>query len=467
MLTIGVIHMNEEKQNQNQFSVPAERLRVGNFVSEQQLTEAVEALSKARYDEIQNLPDTIKATGKSWYVSGTGRENASGDSPEDPFCSLDELEANRSRIKAGDAVFFNRGEEFRGCCITSVSGVSYGAYGKGSKPIINSSLRNHITDNWQHIGDDIWTSDGVYPADVGNIIFNHGEAVGFKKIHREQISEYLDYWSDHDDGNRIYIKLKEDPRKTYSSIEIAFNIWMLRLEQNSDITVENLAFRYGGGHGIRGSSCHNITVRGCDFRFIGGSFLTEFRDGTVRCGNCVEFMCGCTDILVEACCADEVYDSGITHQGLGLYCAENIVFRDNLIMRCGMGGIEYWLGQGSLAKNVTYENNIMRFSGECFGGIQRPDQNATAHIQGNGYLYNRIESFVIRNNVFDRGRYDLVNSQSREDTLPKLDGNVYIQRSGQRFGSWGSLTDKLASEGEQLLNEWQDPTGRVFVLNNK
>ena len=441
----------------------AERLR-RDFEPSGNIEETVEKLTQELYEQIQSLPDTLEQGNTTWYVSGSGRKGASGNSAEDPFCSLDELEANRERIHSGDTVLFARGEEFRGCCVTSVSGVKYGAYGEGAKPIINSSLRNHITDEWRHVGDGVWTSDGVYPADVGNVIIDEGVHVGFKRLHREDVKEIFDFWSDHDDGNRIYIKLSDDPRKLFTSIEIAFNIWMFRLENNTDITVENLAFRYGGGHAIRGAGCNNITVRGCDFRFIGGAYLTEYKDGTVRCGNCVEFMCGCKNITVEYCCMDQVYDSGITHQGCGNYVAENITFRNNLIERCGMGGIEYWLGQGSLARNVAYEGNVMRYAGECFGGIQRPDKYATAHIHGNGYLHNRIEEFVIKDNIFFGSRYDLIDSQSRENTLPKLIGNVYIQQKGSRIGSWGEFKDVTTDNTEGLMLNWQDSTGQVYII---
>ena len=428
----------------------------------------IDETADLRYQVIHNLPDTVKAyrNGTTWYVSGSGREDALGNSADDPFNSVVALEKNRSRIKAGDAVLFHRGEVYRGGCITSVSGVSYGAYGEGEKPLINASLRNYIADRWYTVGDGIWTLDVAFEADVGNVIFDDGKITGFKKIHREDVINNFDFWSDHSDGNRLYIKLEQDPTTCFTSIEIAFNIWMFRLEQNNDITVENIAFCYGGGHAIRGSQCHNITVRGCEFRFIGGSFLSGYKDGTVRCGNAIEFMNGSCDILVENCFTYEIYDSGITHQGLGNYVADKITFRNNLVTYCGMGGIEYWLGQGSLATNVTYEGNIMRCAGFGFGGTQRPDCNAIGHVYGNGFLHNKIENFRIVNNIFDRSAYDLVNAQSIENTLPEMKGNIYVQNRGGRFGSVGTGTDILADDGAEnaVCKTWGDHNGTVVIL---
>lgn len=429
---------------------------------------AVDEAAELRYSVIHNLSDTVKASenGTTWYVSGKGRENALGNSANDPFDSITALERNRSKIKAGDAVLFHRDEVYRGGCITSVSGVCYGAYGEGEKPIINTSLRNHITDRWYSVDDGIWTLDVEFEADIGNVIFDDGVKVGVKKKKRADIIENFDFWSDSSDNNRLYIKLEQNPSTCFGSIEIAFNIWMFRLEQNSDITVENLSFCYGGGHGIRGSNCNNITVRGCEFRFIGGSFLTGYRDGTVRYGNAVEFMTGSCNVLVENCYIYEIYDSGITHQGLGDYVADGITFRNNLITRCGMGGIEYWLGQGSLATGVTYEGNIMRCAGFGFGGTQRPDFKAVGHIYGNGFLHNRIENFRIADNIFDRSTYSLIDARSKENTLPKLEGNIYMQNIGGRLGIVGNSGEVCADEyaKDEVSEDWGDIGGTVVML---
>ena len=431
------------------------------------LLKLVEESSEARYELIHNAPDTIKSDKTIWYVSGKGRKNALGNSPEDPFDSIESLDANSHKISAGDAVLFARGEEFRGHCITSISGVSYGAYGEGEKPIINASFRNYTNDNWYCIGDDIWTCDVSFPADVGNIIFDFGKNFGYKKIKLEDVTDYLDFYSDHDKGNQVFIKLKDNPTNLFKSIEIAYNIWMFRLEQNSDIIIENLSFINGGGHGIRGGNCNNIIVRGCEFRFIGGSYLEAFADGTVRYGNAIEFMTGSKNITVENCYVYEVYDSGATHQGLGYYCAKNIVFRNNLFSHCGMGSIEYWLGQGSVAKDVTYEGNILRFAGYGFGGKQRPDKNKTAHIQGNGFLHNHIENFIIRNNIFDKSSYDIINAQSRDETLPKMENNIYIQNNGERLGSWGIVVDIPADDRAEVIvsEKWNDSNAVVELVH--
>ena len=51
-------------------------------------------------------------------------------------------------LQSGDAVLFRRGDLFRGN-LKTFSGVIYGAYGEGEKPIISASEENGaVESNW-------------------------------------------------------------------------------------------------------------------------------------------------------------------------------------------------------------------------------------------------------------------------------------------------------------------------------
>lgn len=435
------------------------------IANEHGLTSLVEKQAQERRRLVLEAEDDVRVPGRCWYVSPGGKPDNEGNHPSVPWDSLSTLAANREKIRAGDAVLLERGGVYRGF-ITAIGGVYYGAYGDGEKPCICGSKKNYADAAWREAGDGLWTLDESFPADVGNIIFNHGEFVGYKKLHRHELCENYDFWCDSQDGNRPYLILDRCPKDAFESIEIAFNLWLFRLENYSDVVVDNLAFRYCGGHGIRGSGCRNIIVRNCEFGFIGGSYLTGFKDGTTRYGNAVEFMSGCQDILVENCWAYQIYDSAYTHQGLGDYCARNITFRDSLLECCGMGSIEYWLGEGSLCQDITYTGNIMRFAGYGFGGLQRPDKHMTAHIQSNGNCCNESMNFRIENNVFELSSYDLVNIQSKKGTLPILHSNTYIQHKGKRLGSYGSfLSCTFNKDAEDLIKEkWGDKSALCMIL---
>lgn len=461
-----------EKTTANKINESQELYFVGNSVLNSRIIPEnvdcdVEAKAQALRKYINDLQDTLETKSNCRYVSLDGSPENDGSSPEKAWDSLETLEKNRKFLKSGEKVLFRRGDIFRGS-ITVADGVSYGAYGKGEKPRIYGSFRDYIFDDWIEVETGVWTIDCDFPSDVGNIIFDYGRAVGNKCINREDMCKPFDYWCDHKNGNRFYILMDRNPKEIFKSIEIAHELWLFRLDGNiNNVTVENIAFGYCGGHGIRARAVENISIRGCEFAFIGGSFLTAYKDGIVRYGNAIEFMNSCKNVSVRFCIAHQIYDSGITHQGYGDYRAENLDFSDNLLEYCGMGSIEYWLGQYSKCINVSYSNNIMRFAGYGFGGIQRPDKNMTSHIQSNGACINDSENFIIENNIFELSTYDLVNAQSSIKTLPVLRGNTYIQNKEGRLGSYSeylnyNFDDDVANV---LATLWQDTNARIKSID--
>ena len=454
-------YMTDIKATNRDLYVPAAEIINSRKIPEATNKQVDSETEKLR-NEIGTLPDTVKNTGECRYISVSGSRDNDGKTPETAWDSLETLERNRGELKAGTAVLFRRGDIFRGC-ITAADGVNYGAYGSGEKPRIYGSARDYINDSWYRLPDGLWTVDADFPADVGNIIFDKGRAVGIKKTNRADISEEFDFWSDHKNGNRIVIRLKDDPVLTFKSIEIAHNLWLFRMDSVKNTLIENLTFCFCGGHGIRATEVRDVRITGCEFFFIGGCFLTEYKNGDVRYGNAIEFMRGCKNSVVKNCIAYQIYDSGITHQGYGDYCAEDMEFTGNILEYCGMGSVEYWLGQDSKCVNITYSGNIMRFAGYGFGGLQRPDKNMTAHIQSNGACLNFAENFVIENNIFELSTYDLINAQSRMNTLPVLRGNTYIQNENRRLGSYSGYIDCMfdSAVGGTVKNLWHDEGAKI------
>ena len=124
---------------------------------------------------------------------------------------------------------------------------------------------------------------------------------------------------------------------------------------------------------------------------------------------------------------------------------ENIEYCDNLIEYCNYS-IEYALIKQTdatqIMRNVLIENNIMRFAGYGFGG-QRPDKDGSSHIKG-WDICNEAENFIIKNNIFDRGKYMVVHSSAEKEAfLPIYDNNVYIQNAGGQWGRYGSAPTEL------------------------
>lgn len=85
----------------------------------------------------------------------------------------------------------------------------------------------------------------------------------------------------------------------FISIEIGADSVLFRFDGQKNITIENLTFKYTGGHAVRGSNTENITVRNCEIGYVGGSYLDGYGDGKVRYGNGIELMSNSKNTLLE------------------------------------------------------------------------------------------------------------------------------------------------------------------------
>ena len=89
---------------------------------------SIDDLTAKRIEEIRALPDKIKVSGTTYYVSADGCDSADGKTPDSSWRSLSKV--TDAALLPGDAVLFRRGDIFRGT-ITAKDGVTYAAYGEG------------------------------------------------------------------------------------------------------------------------------------------------------------------------------------------------------------------------------------------------------------------------------------------------------------------------------------------------
>ena len=428
-----------------------------------------EVLRDKILDSDESLPDSV--TGRVWYISAfSGYDGNSGKAKNQAWKTAFAIDENADKIKAGDAVLFEREGVYRGTFRTK-SGVFYGAYGNGYKPCLYGSDRSfHREIDWKMIGENLWMCTYKFSSDVGVVVFNHGDLVGFKRHSKSDLSRPGDFWCDPEDNFRLYVYLDEEPW-VYPSIEIGLNRYIIGVYDNSEnVIIDNLCIRYTGSHAIAMADCpKNITVKNCEIGFVGGSYIGSAILGQyTRFGNAIEFYGQCENILIEDNWLYQVYDSGVTFQGGGSYVSKNLTIRNNLIEYCGMGSVEYWLwydkskGDYCYADNVLIENNVMRFAGYCWGGEQRPDK-VSAHILSNGPNHNHIKNYVIRGNTFDQSTQDLVEITSLDGVYPSLEGNTYIQKEGLRLGSFADKRDILfdTDVAKMIKKEWGDRKANV------
>lgn len=403
-----------------------------------------DALRNKILNKTDALPSTV--TGNIWYISNSGNDKNSGNSKNAPWATLEALNAYGDRIKAGDAVLFERGDVFRGSFSTK-SGVYYGAYGTGDKPCIYGSAQNYAKVNWKKKFGNVWICDTYIADDVGIIVFNHGESVGYKRDKKYEMQQNGDFWCEGDGAVTLYLYMDKNPAEAFKSIEIGIRKEIIYIKGSENVTVENLCLKYTGAHAISGGGVKNVTVKNCEIGFIGGSYLKGYWRQYTRYGNGIQFWSGNENVLVENNWIYQIYDSGITHQGDGNYTAKNLTFNENLVEYCGMGSIEYWTNYYTsedgynISENVTYSNNILRFAGYCWGGIQRFDKERSGHIISDTGCHNNKTNFKIINNIFDQSTAKLIDIGGLDNTFPVLSGNTYAQSTGGLLGTYAETAE--------------------------
>jgi len=267
-------------------------------------------------------------------------------------------------------------------------------------------------------------------VDVGNIILNGGEACGVKKWLDADLKQQGDFWYDRR-GQRVKLYSTEPPTAHYRDIECALYVHQIDESGRCYVTYENLALLYGGAHGIGGGNTHHITVRDCDFGFIGGADQMG-GDHRVRFGNGIEFWGNAHDNLVERCRLWEVYDAALTNQNAGAVVEQvNITYRYNVIWNCEYS-FEYWNApEASLTRNIRFEDNTCVNAGHGWGHAQRPDPSGR-HL----CFYSSpaaASGITIRNNVF----YEAAGNAFYAPTWPAegltaldMDHNLWHQAQG-------------------------------------
>ena len=93
----------------------------------------------------------LKLNATSYYVSSTGSDTNNGTSTATPWKTISKV--NASAFVSGDLILFKSGDTFYGTLSPSVSGITYGNYGTGAKPIITGLT---AISSWTSLGGNIW-----------------------------------------------------------------------------------------------------------------------------------------------------------------------------------------------------------------------------------------------------------------------------------------------------------------------
>ncbi|MBP9989172.1 MAG: InlB B-repeat-containing protein [Ruminococcus sp.] len=377
------------------------------------------------------LSVTSLAASSYYFDSENGNDGVWSNSASKPYKSLDKL--NSKSFSSGSTVYIKRGSVYRGQLITQ-AGVTYTAYGEGNAPLFLGSDDAHDT-NWQTTSyTNVWVYNKSISNDIGNIIFNDGECWGYKQVvgvndftgSLAELDTDLEFY--HNTDGKVYLYSKTNPYTRFNSIELAKKVTS---SSNSDVqhlivlkdnvTLDGLCLKYSGNHGVHGNNVKNVTVKNCEFGWIGGSI----QSGTTRYGNAIEFWSNCDNIKILNNHIYQIYDTGITFQCTDAKTFSNFTVTGNTVDYCTFS-FEYFLPAGGSFKNIDVSSNIFNYAGYGWGD-QRSDNEYAGHINS-WFLYaNPSTDFVISNNTFNGSTENLFITGSNTQNTVRLSGNKYNQ----------------------------------------
>ncbi len=451
-----------------------------NFGAEPQAT--------ALKSTIMNAANT-QTKGTVYYVSNSGNDSKAGTATGTALATIN---AANNKAKSGDTILLERGGTWRvsasnSSSITFKSGVTYGAYGTGAKPEILGSTKNWANATWTNEGNNVWSvtfnsSNGystissshapgnVYFVEKGSsdVICGVGIKDGTYLTETTQLTKAGEFAAKHGtgfksgSGKKVYIYCESNPSTVYDRIEIAESRDVVTL--NSNVTVDNIAVKFGGAHGLNGSNLTNVKITNCEIGYIGGKLNgTEDEDGTAPMGNGIQFGQGGSNLEASYNYIYQCYDAGVTYQKWSNdQTFTDVRFTNNLLTN-NFYNIEVWSDNNGLMKDILIEGNVLKDAGYCWSWGQRFETGNiniyASNIYGgkNSYNTNSGNSLIIRNNVFDNTRANQVcwywdNSLPATYEYLTVSGNSFYQKKGSyddysmHYGNVGATVTYASSQ---------------------
>ena len=485
-----------------------------SYLDRGELMQAVpEELIEKLNAEFERRKNIILATESEWelgeggfirYISSSeGDDKNDGLTPETPWKSIQRLiDAQRDKaIRGGDVILFKRGDEWHQKLWT-VAGVTYSAYGEGPKPRILGSTEADSPEQW--IPTDV---EGVYrflgkfalERDVGNIVFNDGEAFAQRVLKAADKDETLPAGGDNIVGNGIktwlmdprpfsgYADLKKiaddipdadfmyyhdfeaedlylysrngNPGKLFWSIEICTK--GNGISATTGVTLDNLCIRYPGSHGVGAGTCKKLIVRNCEVGYIGGSIQFIRDNRIVRFGNAIEIYGMADGFYVYNNYIHQCFDCGPTAQWSGnvpegkQLISKDIHYYDNILNEAGL---EIWYSTHSEMTEDTcckliecnLYNNTVTGSGSGWKAYNHQKQEWCAFYGGPETNAPYIDCYMADNYFWNNKRHLMkaVPTSVNGDYGFKWVGNVIIHQLDA--GSIGYMSDELeTARGEK------------------
>lgn len=428
----------------------------------------------------------VTKSGKCFYVSySEGSDSNDGLSPQKPWKTINKV--SETSIPAGSVVLFKRGDTWRlddysrgntdFCYFKLQSDVIYSSYGTGKKPIISGSPRDLAkTGTWSETAyKNVWkysepfngmSNINKYYNDVGNLIFNNGEAFGYKLIkgvegHKvskdmgpggfsgiQDLTTNYEFWFDPQECCVYLYYDGGNPGTCFDSIEAAVRLNLMRANNKKNIIVDNFILAYGGAHGISTALVDQVRIQNCEFKWIGGG-IYDSSISNVRYGNGIEFNLNSKNCWADGNTFYQIYDAGVTHQfdtrntpGSTISCVhENINYINNVFEYC-IYSVEYFESHTNTRpdlatryqENITISDNYLMYSGYGFGiWRDKEHEEFTTHIRGWDHPdYEIVDGTMkVENNVFLLSKYSMITATTESDNdVSDYRNNIFVQLEG-------------------------------------
>ena len=391
-------------------------------------------------------------TGTAYYISADGDDDNDGLTPETAWRTLKKVaEVNgfwgdAPLLKAGDAVFFRRGDIFRmkeigwdpylaedAALHLKVDGVTYSAYGEGEKPILTESTENGSgAEKWNLIYEDdtgkkIWQYYRDM-RDVSRLVLNDGEEL------TPRVYEYYD-----ENG---YISCEATGWWQHEAEGVTLKNDLLPLEESisEDLTIISRPVRMEPeSHWINGD--------------VGPLYLRCDKGNPGELYQSIEFTEYQLNGIIQLRASDVVFD--------------NISFRCNgsAYMKSG-----WETGAWKEIENTVIQNCEFAYGGCCVTFYrEREDGALVVEVQGDG-IYNIVRNTTIQNNYFHDGPTSSVTYEGDNfDDKDAVNGyfhcsdNVIINTNGIRLDSTADALKYLDSVkicGNQVWNTGRMDSGK-------
>lgn len=409
----------------------------------------------------------VECSGAVFHVDPvTGNDAADGLTPETAWKTWNVFPTKGG---LGSSLLLKRGCKFT-LPLPIVGGtagapVVYGAYGNGPKPVLeNKTIDLSEPASWTEESKGIWRSPSM--PEVANVLLG-GARCGNMRYTKAELQNQGQWFQDATGRGPLFIRSTQNPAIEWKSIEVipAGNGIVLWGAPHSHIRFENLWLRKIGTHGIwMPNGVADVTIRNCDLNLIGGAIFRQdgfsrsygerFVERRVRFGNAIETWGNVADVLIEGCRITDVFDGGITLQGLNA-TARNIVVRNNVIWYCGYDSID--IAHGLAPINVIIEHNTCWNAGEGWAlqgearprySLHIPDQiGYHLNFEIFGKPWDEQTAVTVRNNIFADAPAGRCFNFAPQPPLAadfqrfKIDRNCYFQANPAdtlvQFGSRG------------------------------